>query len=368
MKVPALVLASALALTPAAGLPQSSPAAILMPSPLSVILMVGRWMTEPGQPKVYYIRVQARGATESEARREAYKRAIEEAIGSLVASEAVVVNQELQRREIIEYSAGYIDRFKVLNQYHDGRHFVVDIDVWVKHSQIADRLLVKSESSGKIDGLRIQEQVRSLNYERDQGTRVLSIVMDDYPERAYDIKNQNLEVRYVNRQAEITVKFDLDLNASYLYALWETLKNTSQSATPGYCGQSCREPYTVHMIGRHNRILFNRWEYTFGLTEPDRLDTIWRAMIASQPAVRVSIKDGGGQEIHASCHQWPQIDGQIRYHYPPWQFVRFSNDNTQVSIDGRYTLNARIELKNLKNIGAAQTLDLSVVRGSKCPR
>jgi len=193
-------MASALALTPMQGIPQSNPADIFLPSPLSVLLMVGRWISEPGQPRVYYIRVQARGATESEARREAYKRAIEEAIGSLVASESVVVNQELQRREIIEYSSGYIDRFKVLDQHHDGRHFVVDMDVWVKHSQIADRLLIKSESTDKIDGLRIQEQVSSLNYERDQGTRILGVVLADYPERAYDIKNQRLEVRYVNRR------------------------------------------------------------------------------------------------------------------------------------------------------------------------
>jgi hypothetical protein len=368
VKVPALVLAGALALAPVQGLPQANPAAVLIPSPLSVILMVGRWLAEPGQPRVYYIRVQARGTTESEARREAYKRAIEEAIGSLVLSESVVVNQELQRREIIEYSSGYIDKFKVLNQYHDGRHFVVDMDVWVKHSQIADRLLIKSENTGKIDGLRIQEQVRSLNYERDQSLRVLSVVMDDYPHRAYDIKNQTLEVRYVNRQAEIKIGFDLNLNASYLYALWETLKNTSQTATPGSCGQACRDPYIAHMIGRHDRFLFNRWEYTFGFDGPDKLDVIWRAMIASQPAVQVVLRDGGGAALHTSCYQWPEIDGQIRYQYPPWQFVRFGHDNSRVSIDGRNTLRGIIELRNLSNIGSAQTVDLSVVRGSKCPR
>jgi hypothetical protein len=362
-----LALAGVLALAPVPSLPQSNPASILLPSPLSVVLMVGRWLAEPGQPRVYYIRVQARGLTESEARREGYKRAIEEAIGSLVASESVVVNQELQRREIIEYSAGYIDRFKVLNQYHDGRHFVVDMDVWVKHSQIADRLLFKSESSGKIDGLRIQEQVQSLNYERDQGTRILGVIMADYPERAYDIKNQKLEVRYVNRQAEVVVSFDLDLNASYLYALWETLKNTSQSATPGNCGRGCREPYVVHMVGRHNRVLFNRWEYSFGLTEPDRLNSMYHAMVASQPAVKLTLRNSIGSEIHASCYQWPQIDGQIRHQYPPWQFVQFFDGNTRVSIDGRNTLQARIELKGVRNIASAETIELTMVRGSKCP-
>jgi hypothetical protein len=367
MKLTALALAGALVWLPAPVMPQSNPGAFLIPGPLSVVLMVGRWLAEPDQPRVYYIRVQARGATESEARREGYKRAIEEAIGSLVASESVVVNRDLQRREIIEYSAGYIDRFKVLNQYHDGRHFVVDMDVWVKHSQIADRLLVKSEHTGKIDGLRIQEQVQSLNYERDQGTRILGVIMADYPERAYDIKNQKLEVRYANRQAEITVSFDLDLNAGYLYALWETLKNTSQSATAGNCGRGCREPYVVHMIGRHNRVLFNRWEYSFGLTEPDRLDSMYQAMIASQPAVKLTMRDGGGTPIHTSCYQWPQIDGQVRYQYPPWQFVQFFDGNTRVSIDGRNTLQARIELKGARNIASAETIELAMVRGSKCP-
>lgn len=341
---------------------------MLMPSPLSVVLMVGRWMAEPGPARVYYIRVQARGATENEARREAYKRAIEEAVGSLVLSESAVVNQDLKRREITEYSSGYIDRFKVLNQYHDGGHFVIDMDVWVKHSQIADRLLIKSESSGKIDGLRIQEQVKSLNYERDQGRHVLTLVIADYPERAYDIKDQDLEVRYVNRQPEITVKFDLGLNPTYMVALWETLKETSQSATGGYCGQSCGAPYVVHMVGRHNRILFNRWEWSFGLTDASRLKDMWEYMAASRPAVMLTIRDGGGQALHTSCHRWAEIDGQIQYHYPPWQFVRFSNDQTRVSIDGRQTLKGRIELRGLPNIGSAQTLDLAVVRGSKCPQ
>jgi hypothetical protein len=163
------------------------------------------------------------------------------------------------------------------------------------------------------------------------------------------------------------VKFDLDLNPSYLYALWETLKNTSQSATPGNCGQVCREPYVVHMIGRHNRILFNRWEYTFGLTEVEKLDSIWKAMIASRPAIKVVLKNSIGADIHASCHRWTEIDGAVHHQYPPWQFVRFSPDNTRVSIDGRQTLRAHVDLKGIRNIGDAQTIELSMVRGSKCP-
>lgn len=368
MKLPAAILAGVMSVAPVQSMAQANPAALLMPSPLSIVLMVGRWMTESDRnDRVYHIRVQARGATESEARKEAYKKAIEEAIGSLVLSESVVVDERLRRREIIEYSSAYIDRYKIHDQIHDGRHFVVDMEVWVKHSAIADRLLVKSDNTQEIDGLRIQAQVESLNYERTQGVRVLSTVLADYPNRAYDIRNQSLEVKYVNRQAQINVYFDLDLNASYLRALWETLKNTAQSANPGHCRGACREPFGVHMIGRHDRVLFNRWEYSFGFNEPEPVEAVWRAMFASDPRVMMTMTDGGGRPIHVSCHRWAQLDGAVGYTYPEWQFVGLFDNNQRISIDGRNTLRGHIQLDGVSNIKNARNIDLKVVRGSSCP-
>lgn len=365
-RVVALALTSALCFGPASTWSQSNPVAIFAPSPLSIILMVGKWMAEPGSPRVYHIRVQAKGATESEARREAYKRAIEEAIGSLVLSESVVVNEELRRREIIEYSSGYVDRFKMHDQRHDGRHFVVDMEIWVKHSAIADRLLVKAESTREIDGLRIQQQVETLNYERSQGLRVLSVVMDDYPHRAYDIRDQDMAVKYNGRGADLDIEFTLSFNASYLYALWETLKNVSQNANSGSCYPNCREPWQVYMEGRRDRLLFNRWAWSFGFTEPDKLQVMHQAMFASNPSVLLQIRDGGGRVVHASCHQWAELDGQVRFQYPSKQFVHF--DGYRLVIDGTFPFRARIELRDLRNISQAKTVDLTLVRGANCPQ
>ena len=368
MRLLAMILASALTVTSAPVQSQSATSSLLMPSPISIILTVGRWLTEGrGEDRVYYIRVQARGATESEARREAYKRAIEEAIGSLVLTELVVIDDALRRREIIEYSSAYVDRFKVLNQVYDGRHFVVDMDIWIRRSTIADRLLVESQNSQEVDGSRIQVQVETLNHERSQGVRVLSAVLADYPARAYDIRNQSVDVRYANKRAQINIEFDLSFNASYLYSLWETLKTVGQSANAGYCRTACREPYIVHMIGRHDRILFNRWEWTFGFTEPEPMDAIWRDFIASRPAVLMTVRDGAGHALQSSCHRWTQLDGSVTHTYPPWQFVQFTKDNTQVSIDGRQTLRARIETREIGNLAQVRSIDLKVVRSSSCP-
>lgn len=346
--------------------PQSNPASLLMPSPLSVVLMLGRWITEGHQKeRVYYIRVQSRGSTESEARQEAYKRAIEEAVGSLVLAESVVIDEELKRREIIEYSSGYIDRSKVLNQYHDGRHFVVDMDVWVRHSHIADRLLNQSQSTAEIDGLRLRDQAQSLAQERQQGQRVLSAVLADYPHRAYQIKNQTLESRFsARRTLDVTVGFDLALDPGFLYSIYESMKTVSQSHSGGVCRGNCGG-YPVVVQGRHDRVLFNLWQWSFIFSDQSQVQTMESALMRDPAAMLLTVRDGARHEIWSQCYFWAELDGIVRFHYPQNQFVRFGSD--RAVIDGTFTMRGRIEIRAMPGLDRAQILDLSVVRFSSCP-
>ena len=367
MRISAAVLATVLAVSPVAGLGQNS-MSWLLPSPVSAILVVGQWFADGTRnDRVYYIKVQGRGKTESEARLEAFKRATEEAVGSLVASESVVVDDQLRRREIISYSSAFVDRSLQTNMVWNGTHFVGDWEVWIRRSTIADRLLIKAESTKDFDGSRIQIQVDTLNYAEAQGERVLGTVLADYPARAYKITDPKFSTRRQGQQAVVIVDFELDLAPGYLYALWETLKATSQSANPGWC-HPCRDPYLVHMVGRHNRWLFNRWEYTFTFANRGSVDMILNHMMASEPAVLATVRDGGGHPIHSTCHRWPELDGRVRHQYPSWQFVQAYDSGNRVSIDGRQTLRARLELQGVPNLDRARSLDLSVVRGSSCPR
>jgi hypothetical protein len=353
-----------LATAPAAR-PQSNAATMLLPGPWSVILFVGRWLTETNNNRVYYIRVQARGETESQARQEAYKRAIEEAVGSLVLSESVVINEDLKRREIIEYSSGYIDRSQVINQYHDGRHFVIDMDVWVRHSHIADRLLNQAQSTVEIDGVRLREQARSLTQERDQGQRVLSAVLADYPHRAYKIHNQTLASSFsARRTLDVTVGFDLIMDAKFLYSLYESMKTVSQAHSAGDCRYNCGN-YTVVLQGRHDRVFFNLWQWSFRFADLAQAQTMESQLTANPPAVLLTVRDGGGHDIWKQCYFWPELDGIVRFQHPPNQFVKFGHG--RAVIDGTFSLRGRIEIRDMPGLDRAQIMDLTVIRSGSCP-
>jgi hypothetical protein len=361
----AAVLIAVMMTTSPTALPQSSTASMLLPSPVSLILLVGRWIVEPAAGRVYYVRVQARGDTEQQARQEAYKRAVEEAVGSLVLAESVVINDELRRREIIDYSSGYVDRSQVINQYHDGRHFVVDMDIWVRHSHIADRLLNQSESTAKVDGARLRLQGDTLAQERHQGQRVLATVLADYPHRAYQIQNQVLESRFSSRRTlDVTLGFDLVLAPGFLYSLYESMRTVSQTQTSGDCRSNCSS-YTVVVQGRHDRVLFNRWQWSFGFHDDGQAHVIEHMLTADPAAVLLTVRDGAQHAIWQQCYFWSELDGITRSQYPRNRFIHFGRN--RAVIDGTLSIRGTIEVKNMPGLDRAEILDLGVVRTSSCP-
>lgn len=359
MKLGVYILAGILAMTAGPVSAQSTPPVeLLKPSPLSVIITVGRWITTPDRPKVYYIRVQGRGNSYNQARAEGFKLAVEQAVGSLVASESVVSNSDLVRREIIEYSSGYVDRYNEISSYHGSGEYFVTMDVWVRHSQLASRLLNKSENSRDIDGNRIATQVETLRQERLQGDRLLASVLNDYPNRAFDITNQSMESRFNSyRGVDLTVRFDLNMNSLYVASLYEALDQVSQRRD---------SEFAVVMTGNHDRALFNRWQGNFGFSDAVKPRLIQHYMMGTVPAVLLVIRDGGGQPIHQGCYFWAELDGQVRHTYPKRQFV--STQYSKIVIDAGFKFTGVVQIQNMANINQARTVDLTVVKSAECPR
>jgi hypothetical protein len=121
----------------------------LAPSPLAIILTVGQWLIKDSQ-KAYYVQVESTAATAAQARAEGFKLAVSQAVGTLVVTESEVKNQQLVRNEIIQYSSGYIQDFKILSETQVGSMTRIIMDVWVTESKIADRLLNLSKADGVI--------------------------------------------------------------------------------------------------------------------------------------------------------------------------------------------------------------------------
>jgi hypothetical protein len=362
--VVALILA--LASTASAQSTAPTPVEILKPSPLSLVMIVGRWVLTPEQEKVYKITVQGRGATESQAKSEAFKLAVEQAVGSLVLTESVVVNQDVARREIIEYSSGYVHRYEEVLRFRQNNELVIQYDIWVKRSRIADRLLVQAKSTKDIDGATVQSQLDSIKYERHQGQRVLESVLNDYPHRAYDVKNQRMDVKHNSAyHSVIGVTFDLDLSPVYLRSLWEAMQATSQNPQAGACRSNCYHDFTVTVQGRHDRVLFNRWQQSFGFNDAAKQQLFYNRLLESRPSILVKVLDAAGHTIEQKCYFYSELDGIVNHTYPKYRFVTFNNNSA--TIDGTVTLTGKLEL-NIPNINRVRTVDLSVIQASQCPR
>ena len=106
------------------------PASILMPSPFSIILAYNSYVKD--QKKVYYIRVQSQAQDFEQAKKQAFRLASEQVAGTVVLSESELRNSRLTRDEIITYSSGIVDEYKIINRV-DGPNFVkLTVDIWIK--------------------------------------------------------------------------------------------------------------------------------------------------------------------------------------------------------------------------------------------
>ena len=325
---------------------------ILMPNPVTIALTVGQWMMKD-QVETYYLRVKAAGRDEQDARDQAFRLAVNQAIGSLTLSETQVRNGDLARHEIINYSSGYVHDFKILKRYDDGRDVVIEIDVWVRNSQIADRLLNKSAGAGTVEGGRISQQIESLQRERATGDRVLSTVLSDFPQRAFDVAVEPTQVLFDrNRQGILRVPFHVRWNNQYVVSLSEAVTAINQR---GDCGRSwfkkCQ--YTAVVHAGHASGYFD---------DTVARDLMHREMIISRPSVKITIFDNMGYVRFQQCFSFAALDHSD---YSPRRFADIG--------PGIFTVNhqhsQRFEINlNLSTLPAAQLdrVDLDIVRARQC--
>ncbi len=215
----------------------------------STALTIGKWITAESK-KVYYIQVRSEGYTPDEARRNGFSYAIDQAVGSIVVSEKEI-NSDLVRNDIINYSSGYVENFKILSTTAQGNKYVVVQDVWVSHSKIAERALVLGESNGNVmdkeklnsDWEREKAKMMTADQRSRQASQLFNSIFNDYHRMAYTVKVEKMKVgnatyrrpyygETTSRSLIITVA--LKSNDKYFDAIKEAIKTTKEE---GYHNQ-----------------------------------------------------------------------------------------------------------------------------------
>jgi hypothetical protein len=334
-------------------------AQMFVPTPLGIVITVGRWIMQDNQ-RIYYIRVRGEGPDSATARQNAFRLAVEQAVGTLILSETQVRDQRIVRDEIITYASGFVDRHTVIDTDHTNGQTRITMDVWVSQSKIANRLLNESVGTGTIDGSRLALQVETLQHEHTSGDRVLETVLRDFPSKAFDVQLDRTQVELGSqRNLKIDIPFTLGWNKTYLDSLFESLRRTGAERvncwwpTPD-CTRRQQQQFTI------NGVAFN------DMVRPAAV--VKHMAIDYKPAMELTIVDSHGQTLIRNCQLFlfSNIEN-MPYHVPNRYFFRVNERSAQ--IDGSYKATGRFAINlgtNTKDLRTAHRINVRVVPEKQC--
>jgi len=196
-------------------------------SNLSFAISAGRWLLKD-RVEVYYLRVQGAGANQAEAREQAFRLAVAQAIGTLLVSETELRDGRIVREEIIAHGSGMIHDFSVIETgIAAGTHLVV-LDAWVAKSEIANRVLSRSKDAGRIEGERLSQQIDSFKETRRSGDNLVRAVLSDFPSRSFRVSLEKTRVvSDRERVLRLIVPVRLTWDSAWLKSLTEAAEGAS---------------------------------------------------------------------------------------------------------------------------------------------
>jgi hypothetical protein len=294
-----------------------------------------------------YIRAMGTGETVEIAKNDAFKNAITTVVGSAVLSERESANNKLTKNDLINYSAGFIDKYEIIDKIEKPNEVILIVDVLVKSSKIHERVISNSQKEKQIDGDRLSTQYSTYVKEQQSGDRYLDAILVDYPSRAFEIKQGKHEFKVdSNRNAVLIVPFELKWNYRYLIALSEALVQVQHgdNKSMNRIAVNIKEPGSFflkkNMHYFNDTAKFNQVKNTFN----------------SDVTLQLKINDDFGNIVFAECYQ------------PSGNFAGIVSNNDYVLFGNeveKETVQIKIKANN-KMLEQANNIQLSIE--SKCFR
>lgn len=336
-------------------------------TPYTTILSAGMWLMKD-QRRVYQIDVESVGDTYETAKAEAFRTAVEQAVGSVVLAESEVVNSDLKRREIVSYASGYVQQHEVISRENTDRGVRLQMRVWVSHSQIADRLLAKSQTAGAVAGSTASVALSTVNAERVTGDRMLSMVLRDYPTRAFQIEMGQTNFAYNSRRvSSLEIPVTVSWDSRFVTALNEALTRTAQDpdATPCRYGRPCANQAFIKVSSAPGG---SRFTSLLGYTDTPRFDLVRQELVGSAPMLLLKVRTGGGAVVAQRCYNLPEISHVVESWVPTSYMV--DDRQNRLDINGQKTVRTKLTLNLVQNYVDIEQLEqaqIEVVRYNQCP-
>lgn len=298
---------------------------LLYPSPLGIVISTGKFIYDYDFNREHLVTVRSIGKTEAEARTNAFQLAVEHVVGQLILSEREVSNNQVVRNDIIQYSSGYVSRYDVKKRETSGNQEILLVDVYVKQSKIAQRLVNHSADKSRIDSKNLAVQVKTLSNQTKNGDKVLKTILNDYPSRALIVSHKDVYVeRSQQRGLTMGVPVRLTWSNEYVESLGEALLATKEGL------EYQNRKYGYRLAARVNKSLIPR---TYDIWTEDRTRYNMMNYTFSTIGIKLEISDSSGNVIVENCVE------------PMHQLTKFVNN--QIIVDGTAKLEHTVTIDNL---------------------
>lgn len=325
-----------------------------------------------------YIKVDGIGQTFEEAKKQAFRKAIEYKVGATVLSDIESQNYQRVKDEIYIYSAGYVEDYKVISQRQISIGVLVELDVKVSVSKIKNRIIGVGKNTQEFDGDKHQAQVTTFLQEREQGDRLLERIIEGFPNKAFVVNQQPHRIVIQDRNTYIKIPFSLTWNGQYLKSLRETLNLIQDGKKAPWHPTEDRKLGLINIrandvnSGCNQKPLFAMIPFatsgcellnsdsTHYIKDDMRLEYISQSMsYYNRPNILVTFKDMYSNVLYAGCF-WNNYNYQGFYSVPLDKQMYFNGNMVENN-----SLMIHVTVDFLKSISK---IELSVTAEKLCPR
>ena len=239
------------------------------------------------------IRVLGTGKNVDEATVNALNIAIERVVGSVILSLKESNNNILYRDEIIKHSAGYIDDYKVISGTKDSAgNYTLVVDVKVKSSKIADRLLGKQGAVSDLQGDKVIGKYNSFLNEGATGDKFIEKILESHLRDGYIVTPGKIDVHVDNkRNMLINIPYKVKMNQNWVKGYMEALSVVENG------GQNSPHLTIVQYKTKETDWLFKSKAFAFN--DSIRFEKIKRVAIPFY--LNVKILDKNNKVIYEKC-------------------------------------------------------------------
>jgi len=318
-----------------------------------------------------YIRATGTGNSFDEAKQKAFQQAIEIKVGSFIDSERQSFNQKLVRDDILVYSAGYVDDFKVVSQNNLGNKVVLTVDVLVASTKLSNRIISQGKSAGVFENRKHITQYQTYVQSKKDGDRILAAVLNDYPQRAYDIVQHPYRVKVdADRNAYLWIPFTIKWNFNYL----ESLRAALDLLADGDKGFLAKSPGNVLIMAKDPKDYLIGTRTLHKFNDFVKMDTMSDTMNHHRSlAVKVRIYNMQGVLEVERCYIPGWYDSMSlpnsKFYYSNNYSARAATNNIEIYGNVTETSNAVIPLNTqvgARAVDFIKNIEVSVVPQFEC--